>query len=222
MLAILSLIALVAAQMPSDAGEGPLPSPVETSWQLKFEFVSTPMRVVVGGQTYWYILYRITNPTPTAQRFFPLITVVTEDLAVVPTEVGVPVGVFQQIKQLHQRQFRDLMSPTQVIGELKSGEDYSRESVAIWRGVDLSANNFTVYVAGLSGETQLVLNPSYDPAKPETRVLSRPGGKLESVAVNPKHFTVRKTLEIRYTLPGSPQGQAFSEPVRTETRWVMR
>lgn len=220
MLGFVTFLAL-ALQMPSDAGEGPSPSPVEVSWQFKFDFISTPIRVNVGGQTYWYIIYRVTNPGPQPRHFFPLCYVVTEDLKVVATEIGIPPPVFQEIHRRHRNTYRELMSPNQVIGELKGGEDYARESVAIWRNVDLSTNNFAVYVAGLSGETQLVRNPAYDSKAASQPAGSRTGNPVAGDA-NPKFFTVRKTLEIRYSLPGSTQGQGVVEPVRVETRWVMR
>jgi hypothetical protein len=220
-LATLAWVALLMPQMPSDAGDGPAPSSVEVSWQLKFEFISTPMRVTVGGETYWYILYRVTNPGPRTQTFFPLCTVVSEDLKTVPTEIGVPASVFQEIYKRHRDRFPRLVSPNQVIGELRVGEDYAQESVAIWRNVDLSSNNFAIYVAGLSGETQQIRNPAYNPDEPETKEIVR-GGRKETVVVNPRFYTIRKTLEMRYILPGSASGAGMGEPVRVETRWVMR
>jgi len=40
--------------------------------------------------------------------------------------------------------------------------------------------------------------------------------------LNPRYFTLRKTLEIRYTLPGSPQARPGAQPQRDEVRWIMR
>jgi hypothetical protein len=39
---------------------------------------------------------------------------------------------------------------------------------------------------------------------------------------NPEHFTLRKTLEIRYTLAGSPAAIREVNPVRGAVRWIMR
>ena len=62
--------------------------------------------------------------------------------------------------------------PTEAIGELRSGDDYARESVAIWRASDLSVTKFTIYIAGLSGEARVLKNPAYDPDQPETSTSS--------------------------------------------------
>ena len=217
---ILSLALLAAAaQVSTEVGDGPEPAPVLVAWQLEFEFLSEPLRIdVPGSGTYWYMVYRVTNPEPRTQNFFPIIEVVTADMRVIPTDMGISPAVFAAIKKRHAQVFPYLVSPNKVLGPLQTGADYARESVAIWRDVDLTSSEFKIYVAGLSGESRLVPNPAYDPAKPESG--PRTGERAEGG--NPRHFTIRKTLEIRYTLPGSFAGRAQVAPVRTETRWVMR
>lgn len=225
---MLALLApLVLADHVADAGDGPRPSPVQNTWQLQFEFVSNPMRIEVGGQTYWYMLYRVTNPNPEPVHFFPFFTIVTEDLQVFTTDIGIPDGVFKQIAGRHRPQFPDLVSPIRAIDDLRSGEDYARESVAIWHDAKLTGNNFTVYVAGLSGETQTI-------RKPAVKGAAAAGGATDNSAAatgaasaakstkEREQFTLRKTLEIRYTLPGSQIGKTAGEPYRVETQWVMR
>lgn len=222
MIALYLTIALFAPQVENDAGDGPKPAAVQVSWQLDFEFISKPQRINVGGQTYWYMLYRVTNPEPRTQQFFPMFTIVTDDYAVVKTDMGIPGSVFNAIKQRHRDVFPNLVSPARAIGPIRTGADYARESVAIWRDVDLAAAGFNVYVAGLSGESQLVPNPNHDPEKPAERTIALPNGRTREVVTNPKHFTIRKTLEIRYNIPGSRRGRGAIEPIRTKTRWVLR
>ena len=94
--------------------------------------------------------------------------------------------------------------------------------MAVWRDIDSNVNSFTIYVAGLSGETRLVPNPRYDATKPEMKLVRGDDGREREVTVNPKHFTLRKTLEIRYNLPGSPAVTPAVEPERAEVRWIMR
>jgi hypothetical protein len=204
-------------------GAGPQPAAVLVSWELEFRFLD-PRRIEVQvpgrsePETFWYVVYTVVNKSETTQRFHPMFQIVLEDLTKVSTDVGISPLVFEAIRERHRITHRDLVDPTHAIGDLRSGEDNARESVAIWRGVDLTGNSFSIFVQGLSGETRLVSNPNYDATLPETRKLVRDGREVE-VTVNPKHFTLRKTLEIRYRRPGPQSAQ--SEPERESTRWIM-
>jgi hypothetical protein len=212
---------------PQDTGMGPQPSTFPASWELEFKFLD-PQRIEVAPpgsdrpEVYWYIVYTVINPGPRAQRFFPMFQIVTEDLQVFDTDVGISPRVFEAIRGRHKITHKYLVEPTKVIGALLSGDDNARESVAIWRNIDLSIVSFKVYVAGLSGETQFVPNPGYDPSRPETELVRGPDGSQRKVATNPRHFTLRKTLEISYTLPGSPAARPGVTPVRGQVRWIMR
>jgi hypothetical protein len=220
------LMALCLAS-PDAVGQGPKPSPTPIAWEFEFTFLDPKrIEVQIPGQAkpevYWYVIYTVTNPSRTAQRFFPRFQIVTEDLQVFDTDMGISALVFDAIAERHRVTHKYLAHPTKAIGALLSGDDNARESVAIWRGIDLTENDFRVYVAGLSGETRFVQNPTYKPGKPETVKERGPDGHEREVTVNPKNFTLRKTLEIRYTLPGSPQVRTQVEPVRGETKWIMR
>ena len=87
-------------------------------------------------------------------------------------------------------------------------------------------NNFSIFVAGLSGEAYAVKNPAFDPQSKENSSVEleiRPGGPAKaSFPSNPKLFTLRKTLQIDYTLPGSAEARGLVDPVRSRVRWVMR
>jgi len=67
-----------------------------------------------------------------------------------------------------------------------------------------------------------VANPAYDPDAPETIEVPDIFGRMQPVVVNPRHFTIRKTLELDYLLPGSPAQHWQTEPVLERRRWVMR
>jgi hypothetical protein len=227
--ALAPLALLLALSGPGDqtVGTGPQPSITPVSWQLDFKFLD-PQRIEVKlpgadrPEVYWYMVYTVTNPGPRSVRFFPLFQIVTEDLKVHDTDMGISPLVFDAIRERHKITHKYLVEPTKAIGALLSGDDNARESVAIWRQIDLSQNSFTVYVAGLSGEIALVPNPRYDPQRPEKVATARPDGPAVEEAVNPKNFTLRKTLEIRYTLPGSPHARPGVMPERGETCWIMR
>jgi hypothetical protein len=210
-----------------DPGDIPRPSTYPASWQFEFKFLD-PQRIEVQlpgtdrPDVYWYIVYTVTNPGPRSERFFPMFQIVTDDLRVFDTDVGISPLVFDAIRERHKITHKYLVDPTKVIGALLSGDDNARESVAIWRNVELSIIGFKVYVAGLSGETQFQPNPSYDPKRPETELVRDPDGTAHKVLTNPRAFTLRKTLEISYTLPGSPAARPGVTPERGMVRWIMR
>lgn len=217
-------LALFAPQVEPKVGSGPEPAATPISWEFKFQFLD-PRRIEVQlpgtdePEVYWYMVYTVTNGGPRSQLFFPTFQVVTEDLRVYDSDTGITPLVFAAIRERHRQTHPDLVHPTEAIGDLLTGDDNARESVAIWRQIDLSNNRFTVYVAGLSGEAQFIRNPAYDPSQPETTGVGA-GGK--EVVRNPKFFTLRKTLEIRYNLPGSASARPLAVPERSEMGWIMR
>lgn len=223
----LTVLTLAAPATPGEGGSGPQPSPTPVSWELELTFLD-PQRLEIKlpgterTEIYWYMVYTVTNPGQRSQRFFPTFQIVTEDLRVIDTDVGISPLVFDAIAERHRVTHKYLVPPTKAIGALLCGDDNARESVAIWRGVDLSLNSFRIYVAGLSGETRFVPNPAYDPGKPETEMVIGPDGRQRQISANPKSFTLRKTLEIRYNLPGSDKARAQAQPERGEVRWIMR
>ncbi len=224
----LAVLLLSPLQPPAaEAGRGPQPSPTPISWELEFRFLDPrPIEVLLPGadrpEVYWYMVYTVVNRSPRSQRFFPMFQIVTEDLRVYDTDLGISPLVFEAIRQRHSITHKYLEEPTKVIGALLSGDDNARESVAIWRQVDLNINSFSIYVSGLSGEIQFLPNPAHDPNRPEKAEVVGSDGRQRASEVNPKFFTLRKTLEIRYNLPGSPQARSGVLPQRTETRWIMR
>jgi hypothetical protein len=220
-----TLLLLLAGPQPApDVGTGPEPAPTPVSWELEFKFLD-PKRIEVQlpgtdqPEVYWYMVYTVTNPGERSQLFFPTFQLVTEDLRVIDTDVGINKLVFDAIKERHRETHPYLVHPTVAIGELMVGDDNARESVAIWRGVELNVNSFKVYVAGLSGETLFLPNPAYKHAPPAAAE-KKPAPNEPTH--NPKHFGLRKTLEILYNLPGSPGARARAEPERQFIRWVMR
>lgn len=211
-------VALLAMPASVDAGEGPQPSTSPPAWEFEFTFLD-PRRIEVSRQgvatpdVYWYMVYTVRNPGRRAERFFPIFQIVTEDLRVIDTDMAIGLEVFDAIAERHKTLHKYLVPPTKAIGALLSGDDNARESVAIWRDVDLTENDFSIFVAGLSGETQIVQMP---PDKKEAAVIGQSGQP------KPKVFTLRKTLEIQYTLPGSPEARRAAAPERGTVRWVMR
>lgn len=227
--AIAPLLLLLAAAPGSEtaAESRHQPSATPISWEFEISFLDPrPIEVLLPGQkqpeVFWYMVYTATNTSGRRQQFFPMFQIVTEDLRVINTDMAISPTVFDAIAARHKTTHPYLVPPTKAIGALLAGDDEARESVAIWRQVDLSLNNFSVYIAGLSGETRFVRNPSYDADKPETVTVQADNGREREVTINPPYFALRKTLEVRYTLPGSPRAAYEALPERGEVLWTMR
>lgn len=225
-LSVAVLMVVLAAEA-EDAGRRTEPSPRPISWELDLAFLD-PQRIEVQlpgvdrPEVYWYLVYTVTNNTGQTRQFFPTFEIVTEDLKVHSTDVGISPLVFDAIHERHRLTHKYLAHPTKAIGPLLTGADNARESVAIWRNIDINVNQFRVYVSGLSGEKQLVRNPSYDPDRPENEPIGRLVDGADAATANPRFFTLRKTLEVRYTLAGSPVARPVVEPQREGVRWIMR
>ena len=216
-----------AEQSEPAVGVGPEPAPTPISWEFDFKYVP-PRRIEVQlagssrPETYWYMLYMVANTSQTTQRFYATFELVTEDLEVIPTDMGVSPLVFNAIKERHKITHKYLVHPTKAIGDLRRGDDYACESVAIWPASDLSVNEFKIYIAGLSGEARVLRNPAYNPDEPETKQITADDGRQREVTINPKYFTLRKTLQLSYSLPASEHARGQIEPRLDDTRWIMR
>lgn len=207
-------LCLVFAAVAQGLRAEPKPSPFPVSWELKFRFMD-PVKVSVflPGQSdpvvYWYMLYTVENGTDREVDFFPRFDLVTDTLQVIPSEIRVSPEAFQAIKRRSGDPL--LLPPEKTTGRLLRGADQARHGVAVWRDFDPQVREFKIYVGGLSGEFVRVRNAAFDAERAEGED-------------NPRYFTLRKTLEIPYKLPGSVQTRRLATPERIadEQKWVMR
>lgn len=239
------------AQEPVGSGPTPAASPAAWELEFRFldpQRIEHRAQGAERPEVYWYMVYTVVNRSPRSVRFFPWFQIVTEDLKIYDTDTGIPPDVFDLIRERHRVTHRYLVTPTRAIGAVLSGEDNARESVAIWRDIDFTSNSFTVYVAGLSGEVQAIRSPttaqprpapgSASPDRPAQETVSPPAEPAESEpreaaparasektgspGAARKLFTLRKTLAIRYNLPGSPSARPAVAAERVDVRWIMR
>lgn len=194
-----------AARVASAAPQAGL---VSSAWQLDFDFAD-PQRITVQGETYWYMIYRVTNRTGKDVDFFPSFRLVTNTLQVVEGGAGVSPLVYDAIAGRHRVDFPFFAPPTKITGPLLQGAENARESAVVFRTFDLQASRFTIFAGGLSGEIETRPNPAFDKGKPES-------------ASNPRSFLFRRTLYIVYDLPGDVQTRANATPIRRTRDWEMR
>jgi hypothetical protein len=186
----------------------PQADPVSRTWQLDFDFAD-PQRITLSGETYWYVVFRVTNRSGRDVEFYPSFRLVTETLQVVEGGDHVSPAVYEGIGAKHRKEFPFFAPPTKITGPLLQGEENARESAVVFRLFDSSAAKFTIFVSGLSGEMERIKNPAFDKTKPVSDE-------------NPQAFLLRRTLAIAYDLPGDPQTRSRSTPIRRSREWVMR
>lgn len=220
MLSLCLLASLLAAGPPK-------PEIISASWDLHFDYQEI-QRIAIdlpgkpGPRTYWYLLYTVTNDTGRDIDFYPSFEIMTNRGRRIPNEIGVSPAVFRAVKIRHAPTHPFLQDQTQIIGRLLQTADQAREGVAIWPDFSPGADKFTIFVRGLSGESTEVPNPGFDPAKPETVAEKLADGTTIPRKINPRKWSLHKTLAIRYDLPGDPRTRSGARPVRTAQEWVMR
>lgn len=208
------LLTFVGPLAASAAGAEPAMGLARSSWELDFEF-QDPRRIVVQlpgdnhKTTFWYLLYEVTNRTNSEVGFFPSFRLVTDTLKVVEGGAEVSPTVYDVIASRHEKAYPFFAPPRKVTGPLLQGEENSRASAIVFRQFDKEASSFTVYISGLSGEVTQVVNPS----------LGIGQGSTEN---REPRFLLRRTLAIRYDLPGDPSTRSRANPIRRDRQWVMR
>ena len=215
-LAVLAIasIALVATL----ATSAPQPSVVPTAWQLEIQFQDpTPIRVEVpgqrGAQTFWYMLYTVTNKSGQDQTFVPSFTIYTDSSQVIRAGEKVSPAVFRAIQIRHNNPL--LKDVSEITGKLLQGEDNAKDCVAIFQNIDGKARSFDVFIGGLSGEAKSVKLP-VKVAVDQTDL----EGNVKKVMTDT--ILLHKTLQVSYKLPGEAGARFSAVPQRTAEKWVMR
>lgn len=189
--------------MPSTAIAAPEPAPVATQWEFTFE--PGPLRlawVEENGQLnpYFYFTYRVVNHWGGVKLFAPDVTLMADNANIERSGRGVSSSVTEEIMRRLKNPL--LESQIDIVSNVLEGIEHARDGVVIWPAKDLLADEVTVFFAGLSGEFQ-----SY--------VVGRDGN-------NPRRYTLRKTLMLRYSTPGELGQQGDTPFELVEKRWVMR
>jgi len=200
--AMLTLSLLAAA-----AVAAPEPEVVPRRWQLDIRpgpLRVTTIMVPVPGSTsgemmprmFYYLPYTVTNKSGEDLLFAPSFELSTDEGELMRSGRGVPVEVTRQIIEGLQNPF--VQDQISIIGQLLQGEENRKDGVVIWPVNETDVTEVVIYAAGFSGETATVEDP------------------------DGKKVVLRKTLMIRYRVPGTLEGQGSTPLEPYETRWVMR
>lgn len=216
-LAGLAILAVVTALTSGLAHSAPEPSIVPVAWQFDVDYQS-PMSIQLRlpgetqVQTYWYVLYTVTNNTGEDRYFVPNLTLYADTGQIIRAGRGVSPAVFDAIKRRHNNPL--LKDPTSINAPLLQGEDNAQDGVAIFRDIDPKARSFEIYFAGLSGETVTVKLPV------PIETVEEADGKTEKVTKD--SIVLRKTLQLSYGLPGEAAARLTNPPRLLASQWVMR
>ena len=141
-------------------GDYPQPSPYPISWELTATF-GQPKRIVVQAPgddqpvAYWYITYHVVNNTDKDKiAFYPDFQMQTNDGLIIPSDHGIAPAVFDAIKDKERIKF--LQDYLAIGGDLRQGEDQSKDGVAIWREPAPRMGTFAFFISGFWGESATV------------------------------------------------------------------
>lgn len=179
----------------------PEPDPVPRRWQLEID--PGPLRLAtvdvptIGPRSYYYLTYTVTNNSGEDLLFAPAFELAT-DQEVLRSGRSVPLEVTRELQSRVQNPL--VQDQISIIGQLLQGKESAKDGIVIWPADNLSPGELAVYAAGFSGETAKVQGPDTK----QTVIL-------------------RKTLMLRYRVPGELTGRAgqaleLAEPAR----WIMR
>ena len=140
-----------------DSGTFAIPSVTADDWRLDVDY-RLPRPVFSGDRWYWYMPYTVTNKTDQDRLFIPEVTVVTSSGEIIPAGSRIPESVYQDVADLMENPL--LVSPQDIIGDLRQGADFAKDGVIIWPHPVGDMHRMDIFFAGLSGETQPLLSPS--------------------------------------------------------------
>jgi hypothetical protein len=226
------------AAMTTSAAAAPEPSPVPKRWQLDLE--CSPLRWIVldtgqGPKPYFFMTYKVTNNSPVDLLFAPVFELATSDQDILRSGREVPVAVTNEL--LHRLNSPFLQDQISIVDNLLRGEENAREGLVIWPITTDHLNEVTVYAAGFSGETTTIEIPKVATAPAAAQDAGGAmASKVEANAAAPmpapstgegetattEKKVLRKTLMLRYRMPGDLNPRSGGEFRPYETRWIMR
>lgn len=183
----------------------PEPEPVARRWELDFKPGAFRFTTIeVEGQpakSYLYLTYRVANNSKEDVLYAPVFEVATAEGALLRSGADVsPEATKAILAKLDNPLMQDQIS---ILGTLQQGDANAREGVVIWTLPKADIDKATIYVSGLSGETQTV-----EVRDPKTKELKR--------------VSLRKTRMLTYRMPGDVTKQGNEPFEKAEDRWIMR
>jgi len=210
--------ALAALLLVPAVSAAPRPKVVPTDWELKIVMKDPkPIQVSVPGETrketYWYVLYTVTNRTGADRVFIPSFSLYTDTGQVLAAGSGVSVSAFGAIQARHNNPL--LKNALSMTGKLLQGADNAKDGVAIFRDIDGKSRAFDLFVGGISGE-------SVRAKLPVKVVVEKSDMTGKRVKVATDMILLQKTLHLSFKLPGEAAARTSGTPKLLKRTWIMR
>lgn len=205
-------LALSAAVCTVYAAPTPALVPPSGTWQLDLQFHGQPRQINItlpgdaAPQRFWYLPYTITNDTDRDAEFYPRVELFTDTLKLYQAGTGVRRPVFEAIRRRYELSLPLLEPQSMLTGRILQGDDNARDSVIIIKDFDPNATTVKLFFTGLSNETVTVDHPSQ--LDPETK--------------KPKRLLLRKTLMLKYNVPGDAIKLDKRVMLYRGREWIMR
>lgn len=183
----------------------PEPDPIPRRWQLSLDM--GPLRLITieqsGGEprAYYYLTYTVTNASGSDVLLAPIFELVGGDAQIRRSGRDVPADVTRTILERLNNPF--LQDQISIIGLILQGSENAKEGLVVWPADDLKPDSLSVYAAGFSGEMRTIEVPDAKTGKPST-------------------ITLRKTMMVRYEVPGEIDRRGDRPIDALEKRWILR
>lgn len=225
MMAVGGLAGLPAASQVRAADDAverhPEPALYQASWELKFRHTA-PKRIVVNSAAnknpvaYWYITYTVSNLGNKEQDFQPDFDLIASNGKVYHGNRAIPNDVFEAVRRAEANPL--LMSPRKVAGMINVGAEQGRDSVAIWEEPQRKMGTFSIYVAGLSGET-VTMKKAGDKF---VRIDPKKAAEELKDVKDEDRVDLRKQLQITYSVLGDDTNVGQAPVQKKAEKYVMR
>ncbi|MDB5298018.1 MAG: hypothetical protein JWO31_4001, partial [Phycisphaerales bacterium] len=208
------------ADAPPAVERYPEPKLQPTTWELKLR-LGTPKRIAVrtpgqdAAKAYWYLPYTVTNLGEDNVEFDPVIEMLI-DGKTIRANRALPSEVFDAIKRKEGNKL--LTTAQKIVGTIKPGDDQARDGVAIWPEPQARMGTFTVFFAGLSGETVTVkkVGDKFVPIDP-----TKAADELKDVKEEDRR-NLRKQFSVTYRVLGDEVSPGTDPVQKRSEQWVMR
>jgi len=196
-LIMMAAIIIVSSGTTTSLAQAPVPSSVPPRWELDYKVTNDLRLIIIDDQYYWFMTILVTNKTGEDQRFVPSAVLYTDAGDITSESDQVDYAISKKLLELIGNPL--LETTTQIIGTIRQEKENARECLLVWKAGNLDIDEVSVFINGMSSETQIAVNPFTG----EERI-------------------VRKTAHLHYKVPGDPTARIQKPAFRNETNWIMR
>ena len=207
------VLAVVAGVMaPGWSAPQPAVIPSPETWQVDIHLHGSPQEIelVLPGASeatrYWYVLYTITNNSGRDVTFYPKFEMFTDTFKLYRGGEQAHPAIFESIRARYVGTIPLLESQESVTGRILQGQDYARDSVAIFEDFDPNATGVRVFMSGLSNESVFIPHPV----------------DVDEETQKPREVLLRKTLMLEYQVSGDRLSPKHRSMLYQNRKWIMR